>query len=219
MENNTPNYVTRVRVLGVCLIGFLALFIMFLYTLTRETIPVRLANINSISNDRLTSDEIVNLRTELSYLLNDDTETNVSIRWSSFVQTDEEYKKFLIDIDSAKQTYLVTFISDHIFIECPEISQSKYPKSYCLVPGLDGEDTTNKTIGSILPYDGELDGVEYRVEQSSDDGELHVHIYDCYNDDVSTAITDSFDRIISDKGIDSDLFYYDVEFNYCGEDE
>ena len=217
MDTNT-NYTTKVRVLLVAFAVFFGLLIFFLYALTREKPPINLLN-SSSSHDRLSNEDLKLVRDQLSGYLSSEIKTaDIAIRWSSFVD-DGDDKYFLVDIDALKQTYLVSMIEKTVLIDCPQVSQSKYPNSYCYVPGVDYGSTTDVVLGDMIPYDGEINGIEYQVDAESNDGELTMHIFDCQNDEIETAVTDDFNKILEDKGVDTDLFYYDVEFNYCEDDE
>ena len=210
------NFTIKLRCLVAAAAAFFVLLVFFLYTLTRERIPVTVVNV-SASNGRVSSDDLESVRLKIAnnYLGPNVSAADIAIRWSSFIEEGEN-KYFLIDIDAIQQTYQVSYIESAVYIECPENGQSKYPGSVCDIAELDGESTISKNLGDYLPYDGEVNGIEYLVDESSEEsGELYFHIYECRNDDLVQPILDDFKNIIEGKGLDADVFDYDIEFNNC----
>ena len=94
---------------------------------------------------------------------------------------------FIVDIDSIKQSYTISFswseteeLSDSILIECPNIFESKYPNSYCI-----GMYTTSDSPELYLPYQGTTNsGVSYQINfkfYTGDEPFIEVSTKDCQN--------------------------------------
>jgi hypothetical protein len=210
------NFTAKVRWMAAAAAAFFVLLVLFLYALTRERIPVTVVNADA-ANGRVSSDDLdsIRLRIASEYLDSDVSSADIAIRWSSFIQ-DGENKYFLIDIDAIKQTYFVSYIDSALYLSCPELGQSKYPDSYCHVVELDGESTISNNLGEYLPYDGEVNGIEYLVDESSEEsGKLYYHIYECKDDNIVQPVLDDFKTVIEGVGLDANIFGYEIEFNDC----
>ena len=94
---------------------------------------------------------------------------------------------FIIDLDSIKQTYTVSFswsdnvnIPNSTYIECPTLKENKYPDSKCI-----GMYTTSDSPELYLPYKGTtVSGLSYQISLKYYNGGgeyLEVSTKDCQN--------------------------------------
>lgn len=216
MMSEDDNYTSKIRILAIGLVAFFVTLILFLYILTRGQNPIHVTNMSSGDSSKLSYDEIEAMRLQLNDFLTDDVASaDIAIRWATFYQ-DGDNKYFLVDIEKLQQTYVMTFIEGSLYVECPEIGQSRYPNSYCYIPELDGESSADEVFGDSLPYHGMLNDIEYYVEVSDDDQQtLIIHVYDCRDIDLELAITEDLFGLIRSKGTEPDIFEYEFEYNDC----
>lgn len=106
--------------------------------------------------------------------------------------------KFIIDIDSIKQSYTVDFswsdtesLSTNIFIECPTVFESKYPDSNCV-----GMYTTSSSPELYLPYKGTTkSGISYEISVKQYNGRdfyFEVSTKNCQNLDEAKAAAEAW---------------------------
>ena len=213
METDSK-YTDKIRILAIAVAVFFVSLVFFLYALSQNPNPVKIVNRSTEQSSQLSAKELSLVRDSLNSFLGGEDVKDVSIRWSSFVKPSESYRYFLVDIDSIQGTYRVSLIGDQVFVECPNIGESKYDNFKCSVPGLDGESTASKLLGDILPYQGSASGVEYMFRQSGSSDFL-VHVFDCESDEIKKSVQSNIDDLIKSRNGNPSMFSFEYEYNAC----
>ena len=184
-------------------------------TLGSRSYPI--VNYGSDNNQSLLTDkEIKSLKDAITTQVPDAKNGNLSIRWSSYSESMPGYKKFLMDVDDIEQTYSVLINNGVTYISCPTLSETKYPNSFCATNFGEGNDSISKYLGDILPYSGvSEDGIKYRMYRSDHDRKLYIHIYNCETDDNKKSVMEAVKSLISDLGVNPEIFNYSISFNSC----
>jgi hypothetical protein len=173
---------------------------------------------NSNAKNAFSSDVVDTIsRTAYSFLKENGysvSESEIVIRDSFNTEYDEYY---LIDVDSIKQTYRFYYDGDSSGrIGCPDISETKYPDSFCIAKSRENDDTATMILEDILPYDSSIGSdISFRIYRKDLDHNLYIHIFACESDAVRTNVESSVKQLIKSRGANPDVFPLVYEFNGC----
>ncbi len=212
------NFSKRAEVVMISLFALFVSIIILVFaisTLGSRSFPI--VNYGSDKSQSLLTDkEIKSLKDAITVQVPSAKNGNLSIRWSSYSESMPGYKKFLMDFDDIEQTYSVLINNGVTYISCPKMSETKYPNSFCATNYGEGNDSITTYLGDILPYDGASKaGVKYRMYRSDHDRKLYVHIYNCETDDNKNSVMESVKSVISNLGVNPEIFNYSISFNSC----
>ena len=121
----------------------------------------------SETESKLSDEDLARVKKALYQTLNKTQSANqdfdAAIRWDTLKTVNNlfPYTSFLVDVDEYKQTYRVTVDQYIVNVNCPEIGESKYPKSFCLGNGSEYDDSISIVLGDQFPIDTRTSAGEY----------------------------------------------------------
>ncbi len=205
MNNNLFQYLSKKQKFFIIFIPALIIIIIItsfiIHTIIQESQKVSIINLDEkTSSAPIIEKDLFRRQLKNVILLNPDIKASdikdAVIRDGSYseeIKNEVTTAKFIIDIDSIKQSYVVNFswsntenIPNNIFIECPTIFESKYPDSNCV-----GMYTTSSSPELYLPYKGTTkSGIQYEISVKQYNGGnfyFEVSTKDCQNLDEAKA--------------------------------
>lgn len=170
----------------------------------------------------ISDEDMTRVKKELYRFLNDSAGANhefdVSVRWDTVAHTSTTTTKemtFMVDIDEYQQSYRVILNPYVVYLQCPELGESKYPSSYCIGNSSEGDNSTSVVFGELLPYTGETsEGELFSLErpyingiQYADTPDLNVYVSACSDTDAAKErARAAAEEYINSLGAPSDLF-------------
>ena len=219
---NGENYRSRVGLVSFSFVAFGIVLVIFLFSLSQHLNLNEAQVVNYSTGSIIDSDTMTKIRKAMySFLKNHhyDPNSEITIRNASAMRTEGGFVSTLVDVDSIKQTYRVRInpSDKSVVVSCPSLAETKYPDSFC--EGADGEfdDTLEKVLGKILPYDGKTaSGYSFNLYRRSLDRNLYVREYVCADNDAATVeILQAVLDLIKANGGNPDSINKIYEFNNC----
>lgn len=219
---NHDNYRNRVSAVSFSFVVFGIVLIIFLFSLSQHLNLNEAQVVNYSTGSIIDNEAMTKIRkTMYSFLKNHNYNPNseITIRTSSAMRTESGFVSTLIDVDSIEQTYRIRINPEQktIVVACPSLAETKYPNTFC--EGGDGEfdDTLEKVLGKLLPYEGTTpSGYKYSLYRYSLDRNLYVREYACAeNDTAAKEILEAVRGLIKDNGGNPDIINKIYEFNNC----
>lgn len=186
--------------------------------------------INESSNNAnlVSAEDLERIRTELYDFMStiydmNSSSVDVAIRWDTVKtegESDSRRTTMLADVDEYQQTYRINVNEYYVLFDCPELSETKYPNSFCI--GNDGEmnDSIMVVFGEKVPYKGTTDnGVDFELSRNSlqpGDHGLKLWVYSCGEDiKAIQQANDEINNLIVSLGAPTELFEWDTHTLSC----
>ena len=228
--SNQPNFKQRYIVIGAIVVFLMVIITMSILISTfsnhEEARVVNESGLSTAENTLISDEDMTRFKKELYGLLNNtqsaDHDFDAAVRWNTVKTTSGTYPSttFLVDVDEYRQTYRVTIDQYTVNINCPNINESKYPSSFCIGNGAEGDDSTTIVFGDMLPYSGETsEGELFSLQRPSSGGisytrspNLNLYVYACSDFEAAKErARDSVEEYITSLGAPTDLFNLQIK--------
>ena len=224
----------RIIIISAIVIAGLLLIPLIIALTPKEYDALKVQNSSSQAVSKISTEDFNTFRTYLirhlrqqKMIAEDATIDDVAIREDTVKVSSSGHahndgsvvSSFLVDIDSVKQTYKITIVRSPeemtdipVQINCPHISQMKYPEVECI--GYYGD--SSKKVEHHLPYETKLTSNEKVIVKSLANFTIQVYLYSCDQKSPKTKETEELIKNwIKEIGDDASLYQLNVRTGYC----
>lgn len=179
MFDNNPNnsqnrpLIALVSIVAVIIVAIIVISALVVTFSNRE--EANIINESGIQETSLVSEEdMTRVKKELYKLLSitsgADHDFDASVRWDTVAKTSSSIPEttFMIDVDEYQQSYRATVNQNTVYLQCPELGESKYPESFCISNYGENNDSIAIVFGANLPYYAETnEGETVSIQRGS----------------------------------------------------